>query len=57
MGFVSLVFDPNCAKNGKFDTVHTGKVSMSGSRQPDGAALPGLHLKGFKPTAAVHPYR
>jgi hypothetical protein len=55
MGFVSLVFDPNYAKNGRFYTVHTEKVSMSGSREPDVAALPGLDLKGFKTTAAINP--
>ncbi len=48
MGFVSLAFDPNYAKNGRFYTVHTEKVSMSGSRQPDNAGLPGLDLKGIQ---------
>jgi Glucose / Sorbosone dehydrogenase len=55
MGFVSLAFDPNYARNGKFYTVHTEKVSMSGSRQPDNAALPGLDLNGFKTTEAINP--
>jgi hypothetical protein len=55
MGFVSLVFDPNYAKNGKFYTVHTEKVSMSGSRQPNNATLPGLDLSGFKTTEAINP--
>src|SRR5580700_6916370 len=55
MGFVSLAFDPNYARNVKFYTVHTEKVSMSGSRQPDGAALPSLDLKGFKTTEAINP--
>jgi len=55
MGFVSLVFDPNYAKSGRFYTVHTEKASMSGSREPERAALPGLDLKGFKTTAAINP--
>jgi hypothetical protein len=55
MGFISLVFDPNYAKNGKFYTVHTEKVSMSGSRQPDNSGVPGLDLKGFKTTEAINP--
>jgi hypothetical protein len=55
MGFVSLAFDPNYAKNGKFYTVHTEKVSMSGSRQPDSASLPGLDLSGFKTTETINP--
>jgi Glucose / Sorbosone dehydrogenase len=55
MGFVSLVFDPNYAKNGKFYTVHTEKVSMKGSRQPDNASLPSLDLNGFKTTEAINP--
>jgi hypothetical protein len=55
MGFVSMVFDPNYAKNGRFYTVHTEKVSMKGSRQPDNASLPGLDLTGFKTTNAINP--
>jgi hypothetical protein len=55
MGFVSLVLDPNYAKNGKFYTVHTEKVSMKGSRQPDNATLPGLDLNGFKTTETINP--
>jgi Glucose / Sorbosone dehydrogenase len=55
MGFVSLVLDPNYANNGKFYTVHTEKVSMRGSRQPDNASLPGLDLSGFKTTETINP--
>jgi hypothetical protein len=55
MGFVSLAFDPNYANNGKFYTVHTEKVSMSGSRRPDNASLPGLDLNGFKTTETINP--
>jgi Glucose / Sorbosone dehydrogenase len=55
MGFISLAFDPNYAKNGKFYTVHREKVSMSGSRHPDNATLPGLDLGGFKTTETINP--
>jgi len=55
MGFVSQVFDPNYAKNGKFYTVHTEKVSMSASRRPDNASLPALDLSGFKTTETINP--
>jgi hypothetical protein len=55
MGFVSLVLDPNYANDGKFYTVHTEKVSMRGSRQPDNASLPGLDLNGFKTTETINP--
>ncbi len=55
MGFVSLVLDPNYARNGKFYTVHTEKVSMKGSRHPDNASLPGLDLSGFKTTETINP--
>jgi hypothetical protein len=55
MGFISLAFDPNYARNGKFYTVHTEKVSMSGSRQPDNIGFLGLDLTGFKTTEAINP--
>jgi hypothetical protein len=55
MGFISLVFDPNYARNGKFYTVHSEKVSMPGGRAPNAGAIPGLDLTKFKGVDPANP--
>lgn len=54
LGVVSIQFDPEYAKNGKFYTVHTEKPSVSGSNAPGNAFLPGLNLTGFTTTDAIN---
>ena len=55
LGLVSIAFDPDYARNGKFYTVHTEQVGMKGSLLPDGSSLPGLNLSGYKNTDAANP--
>ena len=51
-GFVSLQFDPEYARNGKFYTVHLEDPSLPGSNLPDNAHLPGLAVAGYTVTRA-----
>lgn len=54
-GIVFVVFDPAYAKNGKFYTVHTEKLTESAATPPTNASLPGLKLDGYTTTAPVKP--
>jgi Glucose / Sorbosone dehydrogenase len=54
-GLVSIALDPAYSKNGKFYTVHTEKLSISGSAAPTNTAMPSLDLAGFNITAAIDP--
>ena len=54
-GVVFLVFDPDYAKNGKFYTVHTEKLSDPSATPPTNASLPGLKLEGYAVTEPVKP--
>ena len=54
-GIVSITFDPDYAKNGKFYTVHVEKPDMSGSAAPSNAKLPSLNLNGYSLTPEVDP--
>lgn len=54
-GIVSIAFDPDYAKNGKFYTVHVEKPTMPGSATPTSAGMPSLNLTGYATTAAVNP--
>ena len=54
-GIVSITFDPNYAKNGKFYTVHTENPELGGSATPVNTKLPGLNLTGYSTTEAVNP--
>src|SRR5713226_6208557 len=54
-GIVSIGFDPDYAKNGKFYTVHVEKPDMDGSATPTNAHLPALNLDGYSTTPAVNP--
>ena len=55
MGVVSIAFDPNYAKNGKFYTVHTENPVRDGSPIPTNAHLPGLKVDGYTTTPSVNP--
>ena len=51
MGVVSMAFDPEYAKNGKFYTVHTENPRRTDDPQPPGnAAMPALDLSQHKVT-------
>jgi hypothetical protein len=54
-GIVSIAFDPNYAKNGKFYTVHTEIPSRSSSAAPTNAKMPRLKLDGYSTTDSVNP--
>ena len=54
-GIVFVVFDPAYAKNGKFYTVHTEKLTESTATPPTNASLPGLKLDGYSTTEPVKP--
>src|SRR5580704_14551252 len=54
-GIVFVVFDPAYAKNGKFYTVHTEKLSEPSATPPTNANLPGLKLDGYAVTEPVKP--
>jgi hypothetical protein len=52
-GLISLQFDPDYARNGKFYTVHLEDPALPGSNLPDNAHLPGLDVRGYATTAAI----
>jgi glucose/sorbosone dehydrogenase len=52
-GVVTLQFDPDYPKNGKFYTVHIEDPLIDAPAPPDNAHLPGLKLAGYSPTQAV----
>ncbi len=54
-GIVSITFDPNYAKNGKFYTVHVEKPEIAGSATPSNSQIPSLNLDGYTTTPAVNP--
>jgi len=53
MGLVSMQFDPNYAKNGRFYVVHTENPAIRAPQEPDGESLPGLRLDGYRTTPAI----
>jgi Glucose / Sorbosone dehydrogenase len=52
-GLVSVQFDPDYRRNGKFYTVHIEDPALGGSAVPDAANVPGLNVRGYQPTAAI----
>ena len=54
-GLVSIAFDPNYAKNGKFYTVHTESPAKAGSASPTNARWPSLKLDGYATTPVINP--
>jgi len=52
-GLVSIQFDPDYARNGRFYTVHIEDPALPGSSAPDNTRLPSLDLRGYEVTAAV----
>jgi hypothetical protein len=54
-GIVSITFDPDYAKNGKFYTVHVENPVLPGSATPVNTALASLNLTGYTTTDTVVP--
>ena len=54
-GLVSLQFDPDYTRNGRFYTVHIEDPALPGSNAPDKASVRGLRLDGYTTTTAVAP--
>jgi hypothetical protein len=52
-GFISFVFDPDYAHNGKFYTVHLEDPELPASALPDNANFPGLRTSGYSVTPAI----
>ena len=52
-GLVSIQFDPDYARNGRFYTVHIEDPSLPGSNAPDNANLRALDLRGYETTKAI----
>jgi len=54
-GIVSITFDPDYAKNGKFYTVHVENPVLDGSATPINTQVPSLNLTGYATTDPVNP--
>jgi Glucose / Sorbosone dehydrogenase len=54
-GIVSIAFDPEYAKNGKFYTVHTEDPNKAGSGIPTNAHLAALDVNGYAITPTLNP--
>ena len=52
-GLVTLQFDPDYRRNGKFYTVHLEDPALAGSNLPDNSHLPGLIVRGYEATAPI----
>jgi hypothetical protein len=52
-GIVSVQFDPEYNRNGRFYTVHIENPSLPGSNMPDNANVPGLNLRGYETTTPI----
>jgi glucose/sorbosone dehydrogenase len=52
-GLVTVQFDPDYRRNGKFYTVHIEDPALSGSNVPDAAHVPGLNVRGYQTTAPI----
>jgi hypothetical protein len=52
-GVVSLQFDPDYRRNGKFYTVHLEDPALPGSNVPDNTNFPALNVRGYETTAAI----
>jgi len=52
-GLVSLQFDPDYRRNGRFYTVHLEDPALPGSAVPGTSHLPSLDVRGYEPTAPI----
>jgi hypothetical protein len=52
-GLVSMQFDPDYRRNGRFYTVHIEDPSVDAPAAPDGTNAPGLNVRGYETTKAI----
>ncbi len=52
-GLVSVQFDPDYRRNGRFYTVHIEDPSVDAPAAPDAASTPGLNVSGYEPTKVI----
>jgi hypothetical protein len=52
-GLVSVQFDPDYRRNGRFYTVHIEDPSLGAAAGPDSAHFPALDVRGYETTKAV----
>ena len=52
-GLVSLQFDPDYRRNGRFYTVHIEDPSVGGAAGPDNARFPALYVRGYETTTSI----
>jgi len=52
-GLVSVQFDPDYRRNGRFYTVHIEDPAIDAPAAPDAANTPGLNARGYEPTKAI----
>jgi hypothetical protein len=52
-GLVSMQFDPDYRRNGRFYTVHIEDPSVDAPAIPDNASAPGLNVGGYETTKAI----
>ncbi len=52
-GFISFVFDPDYAKNGRFYTIHLEDVDPQVPAVPDNSGVPNLAVTAYTPTPPV----
>jgi hypothetical protein len=52
-GLITVQFDPEYRRNGRFYTVHLEDPSIEASNLPDNSHVPGLDVRGYDTTAPV----
>jgi hypothetical protein len=52
-GLVSMQFDPDYRRNGRFYTVHIEDPSVDAPAAPDSTNAPGLNVRGYETTKAI----
>jgi hypothetical protein len=52
-GVITLQFDPDYRRNGKFYTLHLEEPGAEGAALPDKTSVPGLNLDGYTTTPAI----
>jgi len=53
-GLVSLQFDPDYRRNGRFYTIHIEDPAVEGTARPDNAHIPAFDVRGYDTTTAVN---
>jgi len=53
-GLITIQFDPDYRKNGKFYTIHMEDPSVSAPAVPDNKNFPGLNIEDYQTTTPLH---